>query len=145
MRESAEKALVIILIAAVIIGAAVLIFDNEYRIPAIIASNSTYYKGVTDEDIKEHSFKYDSIRKYKKKYKKKKDYKAYPEKVKTVNINKARKSELTQIHGITSSIATKIIFYRKIHKGFKSKQELLKIPGITQEKYNLIQQNITIK
>ncbi|MBU1077983.1 MAG: helix-hairpin-helix domain-containing protein [Spirochaetes bacterium] len=145
MQDSSEKLLIITLISAIFIGILVLIFDKEYRIPAIIASNSTYYAGVTDKDIKEHAAKYTQKKGYKKSYKKYKEekkkepYKTFPKKMGAVNINTALKAELEKVPGITSSIATKIIFYRKIHKGFKDKNELKKIPGISTEKYNLMQ------
>lgn len=152
MQDNAGKILVYTLAVAILIGFLVLIFDKEYRTSKIIASNSTYYPGIIDNDIKEHAVKIKIKRDRRSSYKKYKKYEKYKKKRKSpksigkkVNINTADKNTLTKVPGITSAIATKIIFYRKIHKGFKTKQDLLKVPGITQEKYDYIKNNISVR
>jgi competence ComEA-like helix-hairpin-helix protein len=167
MEEGAGKALVIVLIVSIITGAFVLIFDKTYRISNIIASNSYYYPGIKDKEIEKyaakyslptkpkHSSKYSSkYKKYKRKYKttysyKKKRYKKKTAPVRkfsgTININTADEKELQKLPGISSATAKKIILFRKIKKGFKSKSDILKVPGFTEKMYNNIKDNITVE
>ena len=165
MEGAAEKALVLTLLVSILIGLLVIVFDSEYRMPAIIASNSFYYPNVYDDEIKKYALKYKrptstytkpKFKKYKSykyksyKYKKYKSYNKYKKSYKKkfsgiVNINKATKEELMKIPGIGPYFAKKIIFYRKLHKGFKTKEELKKIPRMTESKYKQIEKYITVE
>ncbi|GEM_PF-1645094 len=61
-----------------------------------------------------------------------------------VNINKASVSELTQIPGIGQSYAERIIAYREEKGYFSDKQDLLKVKGIGQAKFNAMEKYITL-
>lgn len=67
------------------------------------------------------------------------------EKEKIVNINKAGTDELVTLSGIGESTANKIISYRKENNGFKTKEEIKKVPGIGDAKYEIIKDKITVK
>ena len=62
----------------------------------------------------------------------------------TVNLNTASKKEIMQnISGIGEKTAAKIISYRKTNGGFKSKEEIMNIKGISIGKFKMQQlQNI---
>ncbi len=62
-----------------------------------------------------------------------------------ININTASKKEIAQnINGIGEKTAAKIISYRKTNGGFKSKEELMNIKGISKNKFEKIKDNITV-
>jgi len=60
-----------------------------------------------------------------------------------VNINSATIEELAQLPGIGQMTAQKIVKYRKSHK-FVSTEELMKVNGIGQKKYNKIKKQLSI-
>lgn len=63
---------------------------------------------------------------------------------KLINLNTASKKELAEnINGIGEKTATKIINYRKTNGGFKSKEELMNIKGISKSKFEKIKNIIT--
>ncbi len=166
-----EKNLVHVLIVSMVLGLFYLIVDPHYRIKEIIISNSSYYPGVKDELIEKYAIKYERPKppprkkKYKSKYYRKKYYfdkygrKRYYRKRYTtrktehyikdksirVDLNSATRSELLKVPGIDSSLARKILLYRKLHKGFKSKEELRNIPGITDSVYEKIEKYLYVK
>ena len=61
-----------------------------------------------------------------------------------VNINTATQTELESLPGIGSSIATKIIEYRKENGKFKNIEEIKKINGIGENKYKKIRELIKV-
>lgn len=61
-----------------------------------------------------------------------------------ININTASLLELTQLNGIGNITAQKIIEYREAHGYFKSIEEIKKVSGIGQGKYEQIKDNICI-
>lgn len=147
MGNASQKILIVTFICTVVLGGLVLLLDKEYRIPLIIASNSTYYPGISDETIRKHavrvrtgqrsSFRQSGRRKAPAKTASSPDaLKKAP--AGKVNINAASKEALQSALGISPDMADKVIFYRNIHKGFKTKDELLKIPGVTREMYDTI-------
>ena len=62
-----------------------------------------------------------------------------------VNINKASQTELETLPGIGPSIALKIINYRNENGKFSSKEELKKVSGVGENKYENIKELICIK
>lgn len=62
-----------------------------------------------------------------------------------INVNTATEQELSQLDGIGSSIAKKIIEYRKENKKFNDIEELKNIQGIGEAKFEGIKNKITIK
>lgn len=61
-----------------------------------------------------------------------------------ININTAKKEELTQITGIGDSTAKKIIEYRTQNGKFKSIEDIKNIPGIGDSKFNAMKEEITV-
>jgi competence protein ComEA len=62
-----------------------------------------------------------------------------------VNINTATAEELQKINGIGSSIAQKIVQYRKEHGKFTAIEELKNVGGIGESKYDSIKDNVYVK
>lgn len=62
-----------------------------------------------------------------------------------VNINKATQTELETLTGIGPSIALKIINYRKQNGEFKNIEEIKKVPGIGEAKYEAIKEQICVQ
>lgn len=61
-----------------------------------------------------------------------------------ININTADAKELDKLPGIGPAIAEKIIQYREANGSFKETTDLRKIPGIGENKYNKLKDQITI-
>jgi comEA protein len=61
-----------------------------------------------------------------------------------VNINTATRAELEALPGIGPAIAQRIIEYRERCRGFKRKEEILKIKGIGPKKFSLLKDKITV-
>lgn len=61
-----------------------------------------------------------------------------------VNINSASLQELDTLPGIGAAYAQRIIDYRTNHGGFKSIEEIKKVSGIGEKKFNTIKDLITI-
>ena len=62
-----------------------------------------------------------------------------------ININTASKSELTSLSGIGESTAQKIIDYRSENGNYKSIEDIKKVSGIGDNKYNQIKDYIKVK
>ena len=62
-----------------------------------------------------------------------------------VNINKANQTELETLPGIGPSIALRIINYRNENGNFSSKEEIKKVSGVGENKYENIKDYICIK
>lgn len=61
-----------------------------------------------------------------------------------ININTADKSELDKLPGIGPALAERIVDYRQSIGGFKSIEELKKVPGIGEAKFNQLKEKITL-
>lgn len=64
---------------------------------------------------------------------------------KKININTASKDELIRLDGIGESISERIIRYRQKNNGFKSIEDIMKVSGIGQSKYEQIKDSIKVK
>ena len=62
-----------------------------------------------------------------------------------ININTATEDEMRASHAIPYSVIKAIIIYREQHNGFKSVEELKKIPFITDEMYHKISPQLTVE
>ena len=62
-----------------------------------------------------------------------------------ISINAAEKEELTLLPGIGDVIAKRILDYRIQNNGFKSKEEIMKIKGIGQVKFEKIKDKIRVE
>lgn len=67
------------------------------------------------------------------------------EEVLMVNINTASVEELQKLPGIGSSIATKIVTYRKENGKFNTIEDIQNVSGIGTSKFNKIKNNICVK
>lgn len=61
-----------------------------------------------------------------------------------VNINRATLSELLTLPGIGESLAKSIIEYREKNGNFRSIEDIMKVPGIKEAKFNSIKDHITV-
>lgn len=61
-----------------------------------------------------------------------------------ININTATQTELETLSGIGPSTALKIINYRNENGKFKTKEDIKNVPGIGEQKYESIKENIYI-
>lgn len=71
-------------------------------------------------------------------------YEIFGNQEKTVNINCATKKELESLPGIGSVLAQNIIDYRNKYGLFKSKEEIKKVKGIGEKKYEEIRELISV-
>ncbi len=62
-----------------------------------------------------------------------------------ININTAMAGDLTRLPGIGEVMAERIIDYRTKHGGFKSTEELMKVKGIGEKKFEKIKEHISVK
>ena len=65
--------------------------------------------------------------------------------VKKININKASKEELKQLSGVGDSVAQAIIDYRQKNGKFNAIEDIKKVPGIGESKFNNIEKMISVK
>ena len=63
---------------------------------------------------------------------------------KLVNINTATKEQLIELNGIGESIAEKIVAYRHENGKFATIEDIKKVPGIGDSKFNSIKDKITV-
>lgn len=64
---------------------------------------------------------------------------------KKVNINTASLEELESLPRIGTTIANRIIEYRKTHGRFKSIEEIIKVKGIGKKTFEKIKEKITLR
>ena len=62
-----------------------------------------------------------------------------------VNINKANKEKLMTLPGVGESTALKIIEYRTQNGDYKSIEDLKKVAGIGESKFNNLKEYVTVK
>lgn len=62
-----------------------------------------------------------------------------------ININTAGISELSTLRGIGEKTAQKIIDYRETHGAFEVIEDIMKIPGVGNGKFDEIKENIRVK
>lgn len=63
----------------------------------------------------------------------------------TININKANSDELQNLNGIGEGLSKSIIEYREENGKFKQIEDLLKVPGIGENKFKQIEPYIKVK
>jgi len=61
-----------------------------------------------------------------------------------VNINSATESDFENLPGIGPVLAQKIVDYRDQHGPFRSIQDLMKVSGIGQKKFDSLQAYVTV-
>lgn len=61
-----------------------------------------------------------------------------------ININQASAEELTQLKGVGPVIAQEIIAYRRTHGPFRRPEDLMKVKGIKQKKFDELRQMIKV-
>lgn len=61
-----------------------------------------------------------------------------------ININTASAGELDKLPGVGPAIAEKIVQYRQTHGSFDKAEDLKKVPGIGESKYNKMKDQIRI-
>ena len=61
-----------------------------------------------------------------------------------ININLASQSELTDLPGIGSVLAARIVDYRRQHGNFQRIEDLRNVSGIGEKRYETIQDKITV-
>ena len=64
--------------------------------------------------------------------------------LKIININTANRHQLTKLPGIGPKSAERIIGYRDAHGLFNSCEEIIKVKGISEKKYQAISGMITV-
>lgn len=62
-----------------------------------------------------------------------------------LNINTATAKELTALSGIGEKMSQKIVEYREEHGRFEVREDILKIPGIGEKKFEEIKENICVE
>lgn len=68
-----------------------------------------------------------------------------PQGVQLININTASISELATLSGIGEKTAERIIEYRTRYGEFEVKEDLLKVSGIGEKKFEAVKDSITVK
>lgn len=63
---------------------------------------------------------------------------------KIININTANRYQLTKLPGIGPKLAERIIEYRETHGPFASCEDIKKVKGIGEKKYQAIRDRITV-
>lgn len=61
-----------------------------------------------------------------------------------INLNTAGASELTELSGIGKSMAERIIRYRTENEKFEKIEDIMKVPGIGEKKFEQIKEHITV-
>jgi competence protein ComEA len=64
---------------------------------------------------------------------------------KPLNINTATAGDLEAIPGIGLKTAERIVAYRKKHGGFAKIEDIMKVPGIKEKRFEKIKRHLTIK
>ena len=62
-----------------------------------------------------------------------------------VNLNTATPQELRTLPGIGPSLAKKIIEFRTKKGGFKRKEELLAVPGISEKRWKILRELVCVE
>ena len=63
----------------------------------------------------------------------------------TININKAGTEELQNLNGIGAGLSKNIVEYREENGKFKQIEDLMNVPGIGENKFNKIKEQIKVK
>lgn len=71
--------------------------------------------------------------------------KPLPEGAGKININSADRETLSRLHGIGEALADRIIGYRQSHGGFGAIEEIMNVPGISENKFDNIKDDIGIE
>ena len=62
-----------------------------------------------------------------------------------ININAADAETLSELHGIGEQLAERIVDYRRSAGRFETIEEIMKVPGISEGKFEDIKDNITVE
>ena len=62
-----------------------------------------------------------------------------------LNLNSATARELEALPGIGPSLARKIIEFREKKGGFKRIEELLAVPGISEKRWRILKDKVTVE
>ncbi|MCX7822462.1 MAG: helix-hairpin-helix domain-containing protein [Syntrophobacterales bacterium] len=62
-----------------------------------------------------------------------------------ININTANEAELQKLPGIGKVLSKRIVEYRTQHGPFAAPEDLMKVKGITQKKFDAIKNHIVVK
>ena len=73
------------------------------------------------------------------------NYTTEQSKDKTININKAGTEELQNLNGIGAGLSKNIVEYREENGKFKQIEDLMNVPGIGENKFNKIKEQIKVK
>ncbi len=64
---------------------------------------------------------------------------------KKINLNTATKNDLAAIPGIGPKTAEKIVVYRKENRRFETIEDIMKVQGIKEKKFEKIKRYLTVK
>ena len=62
-----------------------------------------------------------------------------------ININKADTETLSMLTGIGQSIAERIVDFRENNGGFGTIEEIMNVPGISEKKFEMIKDDISVE
>ncbi|MBL7071644.1 MAG: helix-hairpin-helix domain-containing protein [Candidatus Omnitrophica bacterium] len=67
------------------------------------------------------------------------------EEAKSININQASFEEMMMLNGVGPALAHRIIEYRRQNGPFRSKEDILNIPGIGPKKFEAVKERIILE
>jgi competence protein ComEA len=146
-----ESRAIVLIILAILIGTTIKVVQNQSvstpfdfsSFDKEFAYKTSLYKNVenlTTEDTTESETTEETQIKKDKKGKKEQNLKE-----KSININTATKEDLIKLPGVGPSTAEKIIEYREKINGFKKIEDIMKVKGIGQKKFEKMKPYIFIE
>lgn len=130
--SKSESKVIIFLISVLVIGIAIDFFKNNFLKDELPAFTNKQYDSLFNIRAKEYSELSE------------KNIDGEELKIK-ININKADKKELMQLPGIGEEMAERILIFRKDFGDFKTKQDLKKIKGIGNKKFEKLSKFVILK
>ncbi len=132
MKREEKEQVIIAIIIFILIGIGVYRFYGINKIDKIAEKEGTEKTETNkSDDLSE------------KKREDKKEVKFKP--LKLININEASLKELQKLPEIGEKLAERIIFWRNDSGGFLKKEDIMKVRGIGEKKYEKIKDFITVK